>query len=79
MSAERARCQPLPPLDSLMRCPALRPALRKAFAAAVTEAEHQEREGAETRAAVERARAAWGRRPLPESRGWARMGRGAGI
>ena len=79
MRAERDRCQHLPPLDSLMRCPALRPALRKAFAAAVTEAEQQEREAAETRAAVERARAACGRRPLPEARGWAGMGRGSGI
>lgn len=79
VTAERHRCEPAPPIASLARCPATRPALRQALGFVVTEAERQEREGAELRAIIERWRAAYRRRPLPEARGWAGMGRGAGI
>ncbi len=80
MTGECHRCQPVAPLDSLARCPAVKPALRVALGQIVTERERQERDTAELRAVIERARVAHGRLPVPPAaRGWAAMGRGAGI
>lgn len=79
MTGERHRCDPVPDIASLIRCPMVRPALRWALGAELSDGERKRREHKAVLAAVDDARAACGHRALPSSLGWAGLGRGAGI